>query len=490
LWQTTFKKKVENNPNREPKGDSKGGQFSKGDGGSGSDKDDNKKDEPKADPKQSLQKRGVKGDDLLNQLDSIDHFKNSGAKVNNDATVTVYHYTNSDTKDIIHKTGKMKGAEDGVFFTTKKDGDAKDFGNSLISANIPIELLNLDDDLGDELHLRIPTDKRGQSVDVSKFLNKESKCPDCGLIRHENNPNHAPSGDSKGGQFTKGDGAGSGDDDKKDEPKADPITKSGDVFNTSSYNNNDGKIAVKVDKVIPEYEKHIDTTREIWNGIPDEDKGNIVNFNIGSPPKGSLSASGTFDPGSKTIGVHLGNFTVEGKTPEEIKSDLSTVLTHEIAHSQFHEFGANRQSTWSDKVMEQPPITGYLKKFKNRVIKSKKQYDEYRKTSNEYYDELDDVEKEIKSGNLSDKSDDPFIGVSPLQRQKNRRDSLERAIELNDLLKDSALYNWKTQVITYGNETHSEFQVMNKGFEPLWKSDKVAFDKIKPIYDKTLGVKI
>ena len=114
----------------------------------------------------------------------------------------------------------MKGAEDGVFFTTKKDGDAKDFGNSLLSANIPIELLNLDDDLGDELHLRIPTDKRGQSVDVSKFLNKESKCPDCGLIRHENNPNHAPSGDSKGGQFTKGDGAGSGDDDKKDEPKA------------------------------------------------------------------------------------------------------------------------------------------------------------------------------------------------------------------------------------------------------------------------------
>jgi len=114
----------------------------------------------------------------------------------------------------------MKGAEDGVFFTTKKDGDAKDFGNSLISANIPIELLNLDDDLGDELHLRIPTDKRGQSVDVSKFLNKESKCPNCGLIRHENNPNHAPKGDSKGGQFTKGDGGSGSGDDKKDTPKA------------------------------------------------------------------------------------------------------------------------------------------------------------------------------------------------------------------------------------------------------------------------------
>ena len=181
---------------------------------------------------------------------------------------------------------------------------------------------------------------------------------------------------------------------------------------------------------------------------------------------------------------------MEGKTPEEIKSQLSTVLTHEIAHSQFHEFGGNRQSTWSDKVMEQPPITGYLKKFKNRVTKSKTQYEEFRKTTNDYYDQLDEIEKEIKSGNLSDKSDDPFIGVSPLQRLKNKRDSLERAIENNDILKNSALREWKTNVITYGSETHSEFQVMNKGFEPLWKSDKVAFGKIKAIYDKTLGVKI
>ena len=30
------------------------------------------------------------------------------------------------------------------------------------------------------------------------------------------------------------------------------LGKLGDVFNISSYNNNDGKIAVKVDKVIPE----------------------------------------------------------------------------------------------------------------------------------------------------------------------------------------------------------------------------------------------
>lgn len=53
MWQTTLKKKVENNPNHAPKGDSKGGQFTKGDGaGSGDDKkDDTKKDTPKGDTK-------------------------------------------------------------------------------------------------------------------------------------------------------------------------------------------------------------------------------------------------------------------------------------------------------------------------------------------------------------------------------------------------------------------------------------------------------
>ena len=43
MWQTTRKKKLENNPNHAPKGDSKGGQFTKGDGaGGGDDKDDKK----------------------------------------------------------------------------------------------------------------------------------------------------------------------------------------------------------------------------------------------------------------------------------------------------------------------------------------------------------------------------------------------------------------------------------------------------------------
>ena len=125
--------------------------------------------------KTSFQKRGISGDDLLDQMDKIDIFKNSGATVNNDGTVVVFHHTNKNSGDIINKTGNIRGAEDGVFFTTKEDGVAKDFGDSIISANIPIELLEIDDEFGDELHLRIPTDKIGQNVDISKFLNKKQK---------------------------------------------------------------------------------------------------------------------------------------------------------------------------------------------------------------------------------------------------------------------------------------------------------------------------
>ncbi len=121
----------------------------------------------------SLQKRGLSGDNMLNQLDKLDIFKNADSKVNDDATVTVYHHTKKDIKDLVYKTGGMKGAEDGVFFTTKKDGEAVTFGDDVISANIPIEMLDIDDDFGDELHLRIPTDKIGQVVDVSEFLNNE-----------------------------------------------------------------------------------------------------------------------------------------------------------------------------------------------------------------------------------------------------------------------------------------------------------------------------
>ena len=60
MWQTTRKKKLENNPNHAPAGDSKGGQFTKGDGGSGSDDD--------KDDKKTVVSKGAGYDDWKKKL--------------------------------------------------------------------------------------------------------------------------------------------------------------------------------------------------------------------------------------------------------------------------------------------------------------------------------------------------------------------------------------------------------------------------------------
>ena len=120
--------------------------------------------------KTALKSRGVKGDELLTQIDKSNELKDNGAKINDDGTVTVYHYTNKDAATQIQKTGQMTGAEDGIFFTTKRDGEAKGFGDTVLKAEVPIEKLDIDDLFGDEAHLRLPLDKRGQKIDVSKWL--------------------------------------------------------------------------------------------------------------------------------------------------------------------------------------------------------------------------------------------------------------------------------------------------------------------------------
>ena len=302
----------------------------------------------------------------------------------------------------------------------------------------------------------------------------------------ENNPNHAPSGDSKGGQFTKGDGGSGSDDDKKDEPKSEPKK---DVFDVSSYQSDNGRIAIKVDKVIDSYERHVDIAREIWNDIPTENKQGINKFNIGKPPSVTKNASGTFDPRTNTLGLHINNISVDDKSSsEEIKNMYSSVMIHEVAHSQFHRFSEKSQSDWSTDTMTVEPITDYLKKFRKQVIKTQSEFKFIQTEWGAINDELDKVDKEIRSGKLSDKSDDIMI-PSPLQRAITKRDSLDRQSDNKQLQLNIARQNKTLTLRTYGNETHSEYNVMLKGHKPLWKSDPKAFEKLKPIFDKHFGDK-
>ena len=69
----------------------------------------------------------------------------------------------------------MIGKEDGLFFSTKKDGIVLDYGEAVVKAKIPIEKLILDDIFDDEAHLRLPVRRNAfTNIDVLQ----ESKVDD------------------------------------------------------------------------------------------------------------------------------------------------------------------------------------------------------------------------------------------------------------------------------------------------------------------------
>ena len=105
----------------------------------------------------SLIKRGVEGDDLLNAADLAEEIKSVGGEITKDGNAVLYHGTSKVNADKINSTGKMYGKEDGLFFSTKKDGLVLDYGEAVVKVQIPLEKLVLDDVFSDEVHLRMPT---------------------------------------------------------------------------------------------------------------------------------------------------------------------------------------------------------------------------------------------------------------------------------------------------------------------------------------------
>ena len=116
----------------------------------------------------------VSGDDLLDAQDLIDTVKDVGAKVDENGYITVYHRTNNQSKEKILSSGRMTAKEDGIFFSTKKDGQNAGYGSEIIEFKIPAEKLMLDDIFDDEAHLRLPLKRAGEIIDVSQYLNKDT----------------------------------------------------------------------------------------------------------------------------------------------------------------------------------------------------------------------------------------------------------------------------------------------------------------------------
>ena len=116
----------------------------------------------------------VSGDNLLDAQDLIDTVKDVGAKVDGNGYITVYHRTNNQSKEKILSSGQMTAKEDGIFFSTKKDGQNAGYGSEIIEFKIPAEKLMLDDIFDDEAHLRLPLKRAGEIIDVSQYLNKDT----------------------------------------------------------------------------------------------------------------------------------------------------------------------------------------------------------------------------------------------------------------------------------------------------------------------------
>ena len=98
----------------------------------------------------------VTGDRLLDAQDLIDEVKSVGGEVDENGYIHVFHRTSKEAADRIRSTNKMIAKEDGLFFSTKPDGQIVGYGDEVVDFWIPAERLVLDDIFSDEAHLRLP----------------------------------------------------------------------------------------------------------------------------------------------------------------------------------------------------------------------------------------------------------------------------------------------------------------------------------------------
>ena len=115
----------------------------------------------------------VSGDELLDAQDLIEVVKEKGGIVNENGYITLYHRTSAENAEKIRSTGYMKGKEDGLFFSTTKEGYASGYGDTIVEFSIPAEKLVLDDIFDNEAHLKLPMKQAGMK-NVRAYLVDEN----------------------------------------------------------------------------------------------------------------------------------------------------------------------------------------------------------------------------------------------------------------------------------------------------------------------------
>ena len=186
----------------------------------------------------------------------------------------------------------------------------------------------------------------------------------------ENNPNHAPAGDSKGGQFTKGDG-GSGEPKNDKEPSKKKDVKIKFVGNLAKRDDVYKKNAtILANKAINSLPSHLSDLA---------DKITLTD---------SSGSDGRFR------GVHT-KFT--GNIKILISSDEGynrSVLAHELSHADFDRLSDSQQNNWKTSDIIKEPLTKYTQDILNNEgdkdidVKTKFGIIKYNKFREEQYAEL------------------------------------------------------------------------------------------------------
>ena len=132
----------------------------------------------------------LSGDDLLDAQDLITEIQDV-SEISPNGYITLYHRTTKESADKIRNTKKMSAREDGVFFSSKEQGQNNiGYGDDVVKLKVPIENVVLDDIFSDEASLRIPLKNKNATLDISQYLIEN----DAQMSLTDNNQDIAPVG--------------------------------------------------------------------------------------------------------------------------------------------------------------------------------------------------------------------------------------------------------------------------------------------------------
>ena len=99
------------------------------------------------------------------------------AEVDIDGNIKVYRRTSAQAAEQIRKTGVMTAQEDALFFSSKQNGYADDYGDAVLALSVPSTVLEVNDIFDGEVHFDIPLKRVNNrwALNVSSYLIDETK---------------------------------------------------------------------------------------------------------------------------------------------------------------------------------------------------------------------------------------------------------------------------------------------------------------------------